>query len=80
MIWDLVTAIAQNPKQVVVTKVLEKPLSFEIRVSLIDYELVLSKLTAIKTLAAAFAGLVETQGPLIHVTPVGGSTASQDKA
>jgi len=67
---SLLRAVVQHPNQVVVTEVAGFPMAFEIRVSEEDYEVVISKLHAIKRLAASFVGLPDGQQFTINVIPV----------
>ena len=63
----VVKSIVQKPEQVVV-KEIKFSLAFEVQVALQDYELVVSKLAAIRAIAASFAVSGGWQ-VLIHITP-----------
>jgi len=69
-IENLVKSVVQNPEQVVVSEVRGFPSACEIQVLEVDYEKVMKKIPAIKTLAARFSGLPEGQDLTIHVIPV----------
>lgn len=56
---DIVRSLVENRNDVIVTNILAPAKAFEIRVSLADYDLVLSSLHLIKELASGLAGIPE---------------------
>jgi predicted RNA-binding protein YlqC (UPF0109 family) len=64
----LVKSIVRKPGRVIVNEI-KFSLAFEVQVALQDYELVVSKLAAIRAVAASFA-VSEGWQVLIHITPI----------
>ena len=66
---SLVRSIVLHPQSVLVKQINTDPLAFEILVSRADYDLVLSKLSALKTLAAACSDLPEQARVVVYLKP-----------
>jgi len=65
---DLVRSIAGLPDRVLIRQIDGMPLAFEVRVAPRDYEIVISRIDAIKTLTASLADLPPSRPVLVHVT------------
>jgi len=65
----LVRSIVLNPQDVTVKQIHTDPLAFEVLVSRADYDPVLSKLSALKTLAAVCSDLPEQTRVIVYLKP-----------
>jgi len=70
VLFDLIKPFVRTPEKLMVTRVEGYPMGYEVRVAESDYELVLSRISAIKRLAEALAGLPKGQHIVMNVIPV----------
>jgi predicted RNA-binding protein YlqC (UPF0109 family) len=70
ILLDLIKPFIRSPERFTVSQVDGYPMGYEVRVAESDYERVLSRISAIKRLAEALAGLPKGQHIVMNVIPV----------
>jgi predicted RNA-binding protein YlqC (UPF0109 family) len=70
ILLDLIKPFIRSPERCTVSQVDGYPMGYEVRVAESDYKLVLSRISVIKRLAEALAGLPKGQHIVMNVIPV----------